>query len=90
MGEGSEHRRVLKWSQNRWQKLAGPLGDSPDTLAIVESESGTLAVGCVSKRCFFQPVSGAPLVPRFTWQAGCSTRMASVLDAEVDDTGTPS
>jgi len=88
MGDGSQHRRVVKWSQNRWQKLQGPLADSQDTVEIVESEKGTLAVGCVSKRCFFQPVSGTPLVPRFTWQAGCSTRMASVLAAEVDDTGT--
>ena len=87
-GEPSYRGSFLRWSKDRWQRLAGPLGDSSGPVAILEPDRGTLAVGCVSERCFFQPLQGKPLVPRFSWQAGCATRMAELLDAELDKAGT--
>jgi len=87
-GEPSYRRSFLKWSKDRWQKLPGPLADSSGPVTILEPAQGTLAVGCVSERCFFQPVQGKPLVPRFSRQAGCATRMAAILDAELDAAGT--
>jgi len=88
LGAPGIHERVLRWSKDRWQPLAGPLGDTQQTVVILESEQGTLAVGCVKERCFFQPVVGTPLVPQFSWQAGCSTRMSAVIGAAIDQSGT--
>jgi len=87
-GAPGVHERVLRWSKDRWRPLAGPLGDTQQTVVILEAERGTLAVGCVHERCLFQPVAGTPLVPSFSWQPGCSTRMTSVIGAAIDGDGT--
>lgn len=87
-GAPGVHEPVLRWSKDRWQRLVGPLGDTHQTVVILESERGTLAVGCDKEHCLFQPVAGTPLVPRFSWQPGCSTRMTAVIDAAIDASGT--
>ena len=86
-GEAAWRRRLLRWSNGRWQRLGGLLADSRGAIVMLELERGTLAVGCVSERCFFQPVSGTPIVPRFAWQLACRSRMSAVLDAAIDVAG---
>ena len=86
-GEAGWRRRLMRWSNGRWQRLGGPMTDSRGAIAVLEPERGTLAVGCVSGRCFFQPLSGTPIVPRFAWQAACGTRMSAVLGAAIDVAG---
>lgn len=87
-GEPTYRRRLLKWSQNRWKSLPGPLADTRSTVLVVRTERGMVAVGCAAERCFFQPVQGTPRVPRFSWQAGCATRISEILAATVAEDGT--